>query len=192
MADSPDSSAAACWVPAGANPFGVDIVDCRPITHDVVAFTSDQEIADSFLRLRESDGREHVPLEAAQALTTDCYLVYPPATGADDGPLFKAAQMEDKWDIYLYRPYLYSARSWTGSLIYRALTHFADDSSSIVKIAYDQRVNETPNSRSALSTFFSRATSSASLSQARYRPEHRATPRTSRSTRSRRTAEIQL
>jgi len=59
MADSADSSAAACWVPADANPFGVDIVDCRPITRDAVAFTSHQEVADSFLRLRESDGREH-------------------------------------------------------------------------------------------------------------------------------------
>jgi hypothetical protein len=52
--------------------------------------------------------------------------------------------MEDKWDIYLYRPYLYLARSWTGNLIYRALTHFADDSSSIAEIAYDQSANENP------------------------------------------------
>jgi hypothetical protein len=62
---------------------------------------------------------------------------------SEDGPIFKAATMDEKWDIYLHRPFLYFARSWTGDLIYRTCTDFADGDSTVVEIVYDASTNES-------------------------------------------------
>src|SRR5438093_9740874 len=54
----------------------------------------------------------------------ECSLSYPAVQAPADGPLFKANEMEDKWDIYFFNPHLYFARSWGGQLIYRATVDF--------------------------------------------------------------------
>src|SRR5204862_3610513 len=55
-------------------------------------------------------------------------LTYP-YPDQEDGPLFVAQQMEDKWDVYRFGDSLYFARSWSGDLIYRA--RLAPDRSSV-------------------------------------------------------------
>jgi len=57
---------------------------------------------------------------ASEVVTIPCDLKYPYQGEVQDGVLFRAEAMEDKWDIYLYRPHLYFVRSWGGQLIYRA------------------------------------------------------------------------
>lgn len=104
---------------APGNPFTVDGYDCLRFVSTMRSTTADQRIATSFADLRASLGQEHVGALPENAIELECRLAYP-AGEVSDGALFKAQQMEDKWDVYLYGERMYFARSWTGALMYVA------------------------------------------------------------------------
>jgi hypothetical protein len=115
------------WLRPDQNPFGIEVVDCRPLTQTMLSVTGDFEIASRFVVLRAADGRDHVATDPPAARVIACRLRYPfSGSTPPAGPLFKAAEMEDKWDIYAYDDALYCARSWTGDLIYAARARFAE------------------------------------------------------------------
>ena len=128
---------------ATANPFGVEIWDCAPFTRSTLSVSRSQEIARSFVALRKSDGAEYRTEPPPDKLAHACDLRYKSDRSTVDGPLFKAAAMEDKWDVYLYRPHLYFARSWTGTLIYRVTVDLPPD--LIVVSAIEGSVEEDPH-----------------------------------------------
>lgn len=101
------------------NAFRVDGYDCFAYVQSTSSATGDQRIAESFVALRNSLGLELVGQLPANAIETKCFLQYPQSRPSD-GPLFKASQMEQKWDIYLNDARLYFCRSWTGQLVYVA------------------------------------------------------------------------
>lgn len=116
-------------VPANQNPFGVEIWDCSAFTQNTLSTTGDPALALSFVNRRNSTGFECRDQRIAAGMTgqpaedvetISCDLAYPYQGDVQDGVVFKAECMEDKWDIYLYSPYLYFVRSWGGQLIYRA------------------------------------------------------------------------
>lgn len=82
--------------------------------------TADLHVAESFTRLRASAGAGYQDRAVKDPQRVRCDLEYSYNSTMENGAVFKAAEMEDKWDIYLYSPYLYFARSWTGDLQYRA------------------------------------------------------------------------
>lgn len=84
------------------------------------AVTQDQKIAESFLTLRQSVGAEYKGVLPEQAVELDCDLRYEYAGEVAEGILYKASQMEEKWDIYLYGDRIYFCRSWTGALVFVA------------------------------------------------------------------------
>jgi hypothetical protein len=102
------------------NPFTVDGYDCLAFVSTMISTTSDERIATSFTNLRASIGQEHVGTLPEDAIELESHLAYPFDGEVTDGALFKAQQMEDKWDLYLYADRLYFARSWTGALVYVA------------------------------------------------------------------------
>jgi hypothetical protein len=127
----PDSSpkaesSAPRWLSAEENKFGVDLLDCRPLALGTLATTGDPEVALRFVQLRGSDGSELRGVSPPGARTIVCNLVYPQAELAREGPLYKAEEMEDKWDIYSYDRYVYFLRSWTGELVFRATVSLSD------------------------------------------------------------------
>lgn len=119
-------SADPTWIEPYHNPFGMRVLDCRPITHKHVSVTSSQEIADRFASLRHASGNEHVGTAPPGAQVFRCELVYPTLV-MSHGPVFRASAMEDKWDIFFFDGYLYFARSWSGNLILRARVEAADE-----------------------------------------------------------------
>jgi len=107
------------WIKAGDNPWRVDILDCRPVAFRWTSTTSDPAIADSFVRLRSSDGRQHAGAEPLPHRVNG-YLTLDISAQAPEGALFRSSRMEEKWDIYHFDGRLYAARSWTGELVYTA------------------------------------------------------------------------
>jgi hypothetical protein len=122
------------FVPATENAHGVDLWDCAVFTHSTISTTSDPSIASQFVRLRGSLGGEYKSQRPASASVMDCTLAYPVTQSFVDGPLFKASEMEDKWDIYYFEPHIYFVRSWTGHLIYRATARFEGQRMIITRI----------------------------------------------------------
>lgn len=119
---------------AADNPYGVDLWDCATFAQSMLSTTSDASVAAQFVRLRASMGSEHRDHIPADASVTNCTLDYPAVHALSDGPLFKAKEMEDKWDVYFFHPHIYFARSWGGQLIYRATVRFENQSLVITRI----------------------------------------------------------
>lgn len=110
------------WLDASdpKNPFTVGGYDCLAFVQSMVSTTKDEDVAASFVALRTDLGRGHIGKTPDDAVELDCQLEYPLNGLLSDGALFKAQQMEDKWDIYIYQDRLYFCRSWTGDLLFVA------------------------------------------------------------------------
>lgn len=123
------------WLPSDENPFGVDVLDCRSFSQRMLAFTDDPQVAENFTALRVSKGDQYRGCTPHDSRLCTCDLRYPPSDGETrEGPIFKAKEMEDKWDIYLYDGHLYFVRSWTGSLEYRAQIVFHPEAAHVVAV----------------------------------------------------------
>jgi hypothetical protein len=115
------------WLRGAASPFPMDVFDCRAVAMTSVSTTGDPAIVESFTRLRRSDGTEHIGTSPEDPAYVELDLRIP-LHGKElrEGPLFKAEQMEDKWDIFLYGNMYYFVRSWTGRLMHVAHGHIRD------------------------------------------------------------------
>lgn len=124
------------WVEAGASPFGVEVLDCTPVTQEAVAMAVDAEAAERWLRLRRSDGREHRGRSPQDASTTACRLAYRQPQRPPEGPVFKAEVMEDRWDVFHWDGRLHFVRSWSGTLVYRARVEWEDGRMHVAELEY--------------------------------------------------------
>jgi hypothetical protein len=131
---TPDPFGALRWLDPGENPYGVRMLDCRSFTREMVSTTGDPALAQKFVELRRSDGSEHRGARPPEPIEAVCELVYPAEGGSADGPLVRAEQMEDKWDVYLYDGVLYFARSWSGELACIAPVTFTDSEARITSV----------------------------------------------------------
>jgi len=122
------------WLDPTDNPFGIKILDCQPITRGMVSTTADPRIADSFVSLRSYDGAELRPQDLIPCCQPDRRLVYPHTGSQPTGPVFKADQMEVKWDVYCLGGSLLFCRSWTGDLIYVAEADWTQDAFRVTRI----------------------------------------------------------
>jgi hypothetical protein len=124
------------WLRGTDSPFGIDVLDCREVTQGMISATDDPDVAETFLRLRREDGNAYRGRDPDDAAEADGNLEYRLEDPPPDGPLVKAATMEDKWDIYLHRPNLYFVLSWTGQIAYRARVSLGGDMVRIERIAH--------------------------------------------------------
>jgi hypothetical protein len=117
-----DATAGLTWLPAGHpdNPFGIEVLDCRAIADTMTSTTSDPAVAENFVHLRDSDGRELRGRLPEHATAIACALEFPGVALPAAGPVFVAPAMEHKWDVYCYDAVIYLRRSWTGHLGYAA------------------------------------------------------------------------
>jgi hypothetical protein len=125
------------WLEPDETPFGVRCLDLRPLSRSYTSMTSDLDIVIRFNELRASAGVEHRGAVPESAILVACDLRYPHVRAFDEGPVFKAMEMEDKWDIYFFQDHLYFARSWTGALIFRASITFTGEEAVVDSIQAD-------------------------------------------------------
>ncbi len=116
------------------NPFGREVLDCRAVALGFTATTSDRKIAESFNRLRADDGRDCVGALPENVLSVDADLRFPYNGNREDGVIFMAKEMEDKWDFYAYDSRLYIRRSWTGVLLHVAELRYTNSEVVVEKI----------------------------------------------------------
>lgn len=114
------------WLPVGhpSNPFPKEALDCRPVALKFWSATQNPGVAETFGALRNSDGRDLIGKMPESAVPFDCDLQFPAEGEKCEGPLFKARQMEDKWDFFHFDSRLYMRRSWTGRLLHVAECSF--------------------------------------------------------------------
>src|SRR5437879_5067383 len=115
------------WIDASENPFGVPLVDCRPVALGHGSWTQDPQVAERYVRLRSDSGERLRSASPPDAFQMRPGLTYPFTTArSKDGPVFRSSCMEEKWDVTWLSPYLYLSRSWTGDLVHKIEIEFAD------------------------------------------------------------------
>lgn len=125
------------WYEIGEeNPFNKRILDIRNFTGNMTSTTSDLTVAEKFTQLRRSNGEEYIGQHVADSATVSVSLKYPHNGAALHGIVFKAKEMECKWDIYIYDDIFYFTRSWTGNLLFKATAKINADSIEITSIEY--------------------------------------------------------
>src|SRR5688572_25311699 len=131
-----DWEAKLVWLPVGHadNPFQDEVLDCRAVALSFLSTTKDESVAASFIQLRNSNGSEARGRLPEQAIVVDCELRFPYNGQHNDGPVYVAREMEDKWDFYAYGNHLYVRRSWTGQLTHVAELEYSSDAVIVRRI----------------------------------------------------------
>lgn len=125
------------WLDVGpGNPFNKRILDCRSLTWNLLATTSDRAVAESYNRLRSSMGREYIGAEIEGKQIVNTTLTYPHNGAALNGVVYKAGSMDEKWDIYIYQDCFYFTRSWTGELVYKAFVRVLSEHIELCRVEY--------------------------------------------------------
>ena len=110
------------------------VLDVRSLTNNIIATTTDPRIAESYLRLRQNDGKNLKNAAITEPCTVHCSLKFPHNGTQLEGIVSKADSMDVKWDIYIYDGIFYFARSWTGELMFKAPAKVARDAINIFEI----------------------------------------------------------
>ncbi len=128
------------WVNSHENQFGVSLLDLRSSVFNTTAWTTRKDIAESFLRTRKADGKEHLNKLPEDCIEFVSNLSFDYSGAHDEGPVFKARVMEDKWDMYVFGDRLYVARSWTGTLSFVAVCEFKSNRVEISRIFTEKKI----------------------------------------------------
>lgn len=110
------------WIEADDNPWGVRLLDCRPVSMVWTSTTTDPAIAQSFVDLRSANGQAHLVAEPLPEKVAGGFSMPVPEL-PPEGCVSMARQMEEKWDLFHYNNRLFVSRSWTGKLGYTASVH---------------------------------------------------------------------
>ena len=128
------------WVDSSQNQFGVRLLDLRSSVFGLTAWATSKDIVESFSRLRRVDGKEYVNKLPEDYVEFDSNLSFAYFGAHEEGPVFKARAMEDKWDMYVYGERLYIARSWTGTLCLVANCAFKSNHVEIHRIYAEKKI----------------------------------------------------
>jgi hypothetical protein len=128
------------WIEAADNIFGLRLLDVRGLTLNWSA-EADAPTQQAFARLRQNDGAD-LPGQARdwpEGFT--CELRYPPLPHPAPGVQFRAATLEEKWDIFaLPDGQLYFCRSWSGQPLLRAAYTPAENGMRLTRIQADPQL----------------------------------------------------
>jgi hypothetical protein len=94
-----------------------------------ISTTTDPRVADSFLEARIGVGAHHKGQLPDDAMCLECAMTYELAGPLEEGVVFRATEMEDKWDIFRQGDRILFCRSWTGQLA--LLAEIGHDGSSL-------------------------------------------------------------
>ena len=100
------------WVDAADNPWGVRVLDVRPITLTMMSTSTDPQCASNAASFAHDDGTGFIGQEPPVRRAVEARLRFPVDRYLADGVLFLPREMEHKWAIYYHRGRIVCVRSW--------------------------------------------------------------------------------
>jgi hypothetical protein len=101
------------WIEAADNPWGVRILDVRPITLTTLLASSDPRCARNAVSFAQEDGGSFVGERPPVDRVIAAALRFPIDRMLADGVLFAPREMEHKWALFVRRGQILCVRSWT-------------------------------------------------------------------------------
>src|SRR5947209_3193682 len=88
------------WLSPGDNPWGVQVLDVRPVTLGMTSTSRDQQCALNAMSFGQDDGTGFVGIEPEVTRQVRVGLQFRIDRRLADGALFLPEQMEHKWALY--------------------------------------------------------------------------------------------
>lgn len=158
MAEIKDTATALPWIRYDQNPYGIALLDLRPITFQLAS-----DIEDGALKHLDSysmeDGASFSGLSPetvdGQDRFVSCDLSYKTVGKLYPGSLFVPQSPEDRWAIFFDGTYIYFVRSWSNTLVAKARVLQLDKELKITEIEGSMMDSgmETDNQTVALLNF---------------------------------------
>lgn len=104
------------WIAPTANPWGVRLLDLRPVTQGMISTSADPQCAANALSFGREDGSNFIDMEPNSSRTVEVGLRYRIEQPLAEGPLFIPDCMEHKWAIFYRDKKILFVRSWTREL----------------------------------------------------------------------------
>lgn len=101
------------WIPGVQNPWGVRLLDVRPLTQTMLSTSRDPSCAENAVSFGGDDGTSFVGVAPPSARVVPSALRYPVDRVLADGVLFTPSVMEHKWALFVHGGELICVRSWT-------------------------------------------------------------------------------
>ena len=100
------------WVDAADNPWGVRVLDVRPVTLTMMSTSTDRQCASNAVSFAHDDGTSFIGQEPPVTRVADANLRFPIDRFLADGVLFIPREMEHKWALFYHRGQIICVRSW--------------------------------------------------------------------------------
>ncbi len=100
------------WLEVADNPWGVRVLDVRPITHTMMSVTTEEQHAINAISFGQDDGRSFIGEEPPINLLIEANLSFPIDRSLADGVLFTPHEMEHKWALFYHLGEIICVQSW--------------------------------------------------------------------------------
>ncbi len=100
------------WIEAADNPWGVRVLDVRPVTLTMLSTSTDPQCATNAVSFGQDDGSSFIGEMPPTRGMTEASLRFPVDRILADGVLFLPREMEHKWALFYHRGEVICVRSW--------------------------------------------------------------------------------
>ncbi len=122
------------WIELAGNPWGVRLLDVRPVTQHMLSTSSDPQCAANAVSFGGDDGSSFIGQEPPDPRTAKVNLSYRIGGTLKDGVLFTPTAMEHKWALFYHRRQILCVRSWRRKVFAVAETEERENSIVISQI----------------------------------------------------------
>jgi hypothetical protein len=122
------------WLGPDENPWGVPVLDVRPVTLGMLSSSRDPQCAENALSFAQDDGAGFIGVKPRVARQTTAALQFRIDRMLADGALFVPREMEHKWALYFHRGQIICIRSWQRQVEAVAETQIAGNSLEVTTI----------------------------------------------------------
>lgn len=135
------------WIEPADNPWGVRVLDVRPFSRNVTAWSQDPNNAQNAISFHDDDGSEFIGVAPEISRSVSVGLRYRTDGFLADGVLFVPDDMDDIWAIFVHHGHVIFVRSWTRSVVAVATTRMDGEFVELTDIegVLTGDENETPD-----------------------------------------------
>ena len=101
------------WIEAADNPWGVRVLDVRPVTLNMLSTSANRQCAVNAVSFGQDDGTSFIEEEPPVRRIAEASLRFPIDRMLADGVLFTPREMEHKWALFHHRGKVICVRSWS-------------------------------------------------------------------------------
>lgn len=122
------------WIEADDNPWGVRVLDVRPVTFAQLSFSTDRKCAENAVSFGQDDGISFIGEEPPTPRVAETSLRFPIDRMLADGILFVPDEMEHRWALFYHRGEVICVRSWLRKVQVVAHVEQRDDHVEITQV----------------------------------------------------------